>query len=248
MEPKKSYSLSPQTQVILTLLVAIVIILILGLIFIANRSDQPQVETANSDLLEDWPTPKPSATATMAGPLPATLAPTATPTPSPSPTPTPTPTPIVIGSFQELGNLISVEYTLQTVVETQRERVFPLGPERIILVAVGNIEAGIDLTQIEDSDIIIEGTSVTIMLPPAQVTSIELLPGETEIFDSQRGWLMSEYEGLELEAMDKARSQLEHWAIDRVNILDQAEESAETQMENFLRRLGFKDIQILYKR
>ena len=72
MEPKKSYSLSPQTQVILTLLVAIVIILILGLIFIANRSDQPQVETANSDLLEDWPTPKPSATATMAGPLPAT--------------------------------------------------------------------------------------------------------------------------------------------------------------------------------
>jgi hypothetical protein len=146
-----------------------------------------------------------------------------------------------------LGELITVQYTLQTVVHAQRERVFPLSPERIIMVAVGNVEAGIDLTQIQDEDIVIDGTSVSIILPPAHITSVELLPNESEIFDSNRGWLLSEYDGLELEAMNKARSQLEFWAIDRVNLLEQAETEAVDQLETFLQKLGFQQIEIVFE-
>lgn len=233
--------ISRQTQTILTLVVAIIILAVLGFI-VRSIGSSSQPVSPGIGPTEDWPTPRSSVTAT------ATPTPRPTSLPTATATPLPTPTPIIIGSFQKLGNLISVEYTLQTVVEAERERVFPLSPERIILVAVGNVEAGVDLTRIEDKDIIIEGTGVRMTLPPAAVTSIEILPGESEIFDSKRGWLLSEYEGLELEAMEKARAQLEHWAVERVNLLNQAEDQARIQMEIFLRQLGFEKIEITFKR
>ena len=235
-------SLNRQTQLILTIVVAILILAGLGLLArLLSPSEDELVALPTSGPTEDWPTPIPSATATQ---TPTSLPPAP---PTETPTPVPSPTPIVIGSFQELGELITVEYTLQTVVEAQRERVFPLSPERIILVAVGNVEAGVDLTQIQDDDIVIDGTSVSITLPPAHVTSVELLPSESEIFDSNRGWLLSDYDGLELEAMNKARNQLELWAVNRVNLLDQAEIEAVDQMKVFLQKLGFQEIEVVFE-
>lgn len=235
--------LSRTRQVILVVATAIIILGLIGLVLRAVSPPAPQTPaTIAAGGTYEWPTPRP-------GPPPTTTStPRPTPLPTPTETPMPTATPIVIGGFQELGNFISVEYTLQTVVEAERERIFPLSPERIILVAVGNVQAGIDLTQIQDEDIIIEGTSVKLTLPPAAVTSVELLPGESEVYDSQRGWLLSEYEGLELEAMDKARTQLEGWAVNRVNVLAEAEEQAKLQLEPFLRQLGFEEIEITFKR
>jgi hypothetical protein len=152
----------------------------------------------------------------------------------------PTPTPIVF-EWRELGYLTSVEFTSMTSVELQRERFGP--DETILLMAVGKIQTGIDMTQIKDSDVKVEGTTVEIVLPRAIVTSVEIIPGQTRIFD--RGWFPGE--GLETEALEQARVQLREWAGTQGNLLDISEKLTKSQLENFLRQLGFEDVRITFK-
>jgi hypothetical protein len=110
------------------------------------------------------------------------------------------------------------------------------------------VQAGIDMTKIADSDVEIDGKHVKITLPPAEITSVELLPAETEIFDSQQKWVLSDYEGIEVEALDIARSQLTDWANSQSNIQSTAEVVAKAQLDDFLRQLGFEEIEITVKK
>ena len=80
------------------------------------------------------------------------------------------------------------------------------------------------------------------------MTSVELLPAETEIFDSRQKWVLSDYEGIEVEALDIARSQLTDWAKSQSNITDTAEVVARAQLEDFLRQLGFEEIEITVRK
>jgi hypothetical protein len=95
----------------------------------------------------------------------------------------------------------------------------------------------------KDSDAKVNGTSVEIVLPRAKVTSIDLLPGGTEIFDN--GWFPGE--GLETAALDKARTELERCANGDGKMLDLSEKLGKLQLETFLRQLGFKEIVITFK-
>ncbi len=239
--------LKQQTQLILIAIAAITILGVLGFaVWMIASPAKPPPAAQEAFPTEPWPTPKPSVTPT------ATQAPKATITPLPSVTP------IVVG-WQELGYLTSVEYKLKTVVALERNKenanffdavvkFLGGGPDRVLLSAVGNVQAGIDMTQIGDADVEIDGKSVKIAIPSAEVTSVELLPSETEIFDSQQRWVLSDYEGIEVDALDIARDQLTGWAASQSNIQDAAEVVAKAQLDAFLRQLGFEDIKITVKR
>ncbi|OQY27178.1 MAG: hypothetical protein B6I38_10395 [Anaerolineaceae bacterium 4572_5.1] len=240
--------LHQQTQLILIAVAAIILFGALGfaawMIASSTRTDTEVQESIAPT--EAWPTPRPTVT------------PTSTPAPPATAAPLPTVTPIVV-SWQELGYLTSVEYKLKTVVALERNKetanffdavveFLGGGSDRVLLSAVGNAQAGIDMTKIADADVEIDGKRVKIALPPAEVTSVALLPAETEIFDSQQKWVLSDYEGIEVEAMDIARSQLTDWAKSQSNIQDTAEVVAKAQLEDFLRQLGFEEIEITVKK
>jgi len=192
------------------------------------------------------PSSSPTSTATQeVSPTPSltpslTPSPTGTPTPTATATATPSPTPIVFAP-QELGYLTSVVFPATTFVEYTEER---LGPDYIIyMVAVGNIQAGIDMTRIRNRDVTIKGTKVEITLPHAEVTSIEMLPSESRILDV--GWFPPE--GSEINALEQARVQLEDWAVTQGNVLKIAEKFGKAQLENFLRQLGFEEVNITFE-
>lgn len=231
----------PGPQKNLGVIIAVVItLLIAGLLYRLLAPGPNGAGPAEPSQPEAWP--EVSVT-------PPTPTPTFTPAPpQPSPTPSPTATPIVVG-WRELGYLTSVESTLQTVAEVQRERVVLGIPitERVLLLAVGNVQAGIDMTAIKPENITVEGTTVKLTLPRAKVTSVELLPSETKIFDSQRSWFLSEYTGMEVEALNQARTQLQTWAVDRNSILPLAEKTARLQLIEFLGQLGFETIEITFE-
>jgi hypothetical protein len=194
---------------------------------------------------EDWPSPPPTFTPTLSPTPRSTLSPTSTLTPTPTPTPLP-PLP-----WRELGYLTSIEYPrVRTVVEVERKR--PgldgiLGTDRILLMAVGKIQVGVDLSQVKDEDVQIEDTTVKVILPHAIITSVELLPNEALIYDSKRRWLFSEYEGIEVEALDKAREQLRDETLSNKGMLELGEQLARLQLTDFLRQTGFEEVEITFK-
>ncbi len=193
-----------------------------------------------------------TATPTPTEPPTPTASPTATPTPMPTPTLTPTPTPLPLPKWSALGDLSSVAYTASTVVEMSRPRQgiggVLLGADRVVLMAAGRIRAGVDLSKLKPSDVQINGRSIKLKLPRAQVLTVELLPEASRVFDSQRSWLFSEYEGLELEAMSEARRKLRAEAERDAAMLEMAETMTRLQLAEFLRKAGFEQVEIEFER
>ena len=144
-----------------------------------------------------------------------------------------------------------MEYTATTVVERVRARPgiggLLLGDDRVTMLVVGKIRAGVDLGALRPSDVQTDDRRIRVRLPRARVLSVELLPEASRIFDSRRSWLFSEYEGLEVEAMDEARRRLREEATQNAEMLGIAETLARLQLTEFLRKAGFQEIEITFQ-
>ncbi len=180
----------------------------------------------------------------------ATYTPFPTATPLPTSTPAPTPTPVPPPQWSELGKLASIEYTANTVVERERNRPgvggVLLGRDRLVLLAAGRVMMGIDLDKIRPSDIVRNGDAITVTLPAIELIAVELLPDQSRIFDSQRSWLFSEYQGLELEAMNEARRKLRAEALRNTQMIRIAESQARLQVIEFLRKAGYLTVTVKF--
>jgi hypothetical protein len=93
----------------------------------------------------------------------------------------------------------------------------------------------------------VEGTKATLVLPHATITSVELLPALSRIYDSDRSWLFSQYEGLEVEALERARQQLRQETLRNQEWLHLTEQVARLQLIDFLRGLGFTEVHISFE-
>ncbi|MCS7054767.1 MAG: DUF4230 domain-containing protein [Thermoflexales bacterium] len=214
-------------------------------------AERPTVIKTVEKIIIITATPVPTEPPTPS-PLPtATPTPTPTPTPQPTPTPTPTPTPLPPPKWSALSDLSVIEYTASTVIERSRSRGgigdILLGTDRVVLMALGRVRVGVDLSKIKPTHVQINGRRIKLKIPRAQVLAVELLPEASRVFDSQRSWLFSEYEGLELEALDEARRKLWTEAERNAEMLEIAETMARLQLTEFLRKAGFEQVEIEFE-
>ena len=187
-----------------------------------------------------------------------TFTPTRTPGPSPTPTatatplPTPTPTPIVrLVDVQALGKLETAQYVMQTIVDMQKEpsglwqQIF--GTDKRLLVAAGEVVAGFDLTKIGADDVVVQGKTITLWLPPSEIFYVRVDNQKTYIYLRETGFLVSPDPQLETQARQMAEKALEEWALDH-QVLSKAEEFGVIYLQSFLRSLGFTDVTIRVRR
>lgn len=247
MEPESGNGpvLNRTTMLLLSVVAAAVILAGAYLVYhlVDSATDRPLAEVTEGTV-EAWPAAPATFTATPRSSPSATLPPLQTPTPTPTPTPLPPPV------WEELGTLTSIRFKISTVVERERERQglsSLIGTDRVLLMAVGDVQAGVDLREIEPEDVEIDGTRLRVVLPHATVTSIELLPGETRIYDSQQSWILSTYEGLETEALEQARRQLREEAEQNEGMLALADRVARLQLADLLHKLGFSEVEIVFR-
>lgn len=255
---QRSFWSKPSTLILVAAIVAaaILVVAVIAAMAIASRAApaaQPDQPVAAQSPIVQTVEKLVIVTATPPPTLPPspTPLPTATDTPEPTATPAPTPTPLPPPRWSELGYLSSVEYSATTVVERMRERRgiggVLLGTDRVVIMAVGKIRAGVDLNKIEPSDVQINGKAIKVTVPRAEIFTVELLPEASRIFDSRRSWLFSEYEGLELEALDEARRRLRAEAERNATMLEIAETMARLQLTEFLRKMGFEQVEIAFE-
>jgi hypothetical protein len=196
----------------------------------------------------EWPTapatstPRPTRTPTI------TPGPSPTPTFTPLPTATPTPTPITdIVAVRELGRLETMQYVMQTVVDianerdTVWERIF--GTDQLLLIATGEAIAGFDLTKVAPGDLMVDGQSVTLVLPPPEVFSYFVDEDETYVYQRRDGLFVRLDTELETRARQLAVERLREWALEH-DILAKAETAGVNHMEAFLRSLGFTSVTV----
>jgi hypothetical protein len=244
MEPQKqNFNTSTLLQIVLLFIFLFMgSILYYQLINVDSPTTSESIST--SEQTEAWPTapatftpahtPTPRNTPTVT----PTSTPTSTPTPIPSPTPTFTPTPIII-SWQELGTIDTLEITTSALVEEVNPRWWIFPDAKILIRATGIVHFGVDISQIENF-VEVNGTHVKIVLPRAAVTSVEII--QTDVYDEE--WHPDAEVGLN--AVQSARNQIEAWANEQESLRETAEKLAKVQLNDFLQKLGFDNIEIVF--
>jgi len=162
----------------------------------------------------------------------------------PLPTPTTIVLPTVINQIKPLGQLHTASYFLSTVVDTQ----MPVGAlnqiQRVLLVACGQVDAGIDLAKLQPQDIITSGDKVTIRLPQAEVLSSQLFDDRkcTYVVVREEGILLPPNTVLETAAREAAVGNFKETALAN-GVLEQARLNAEGEVRRLLTLMGYRDIQ-----
>jgi hypothetical protein len=204
-----------------------------------SRATRPAIQT-NTPTATSPPTSTP-------GPSPTSTA-TPTPTHTPSPSPTPTNTPIVVNpKLKALGRLETAQYVMQVIVDLEREpaniwqEVF--GTDKLLLVAEGEVVAGFDLAKVTADDVHVDGTHVSLRLPPPEILHYAVDERKTYVYERETGFLVRPDATLETEARRIAQDEVLDWAEEH-DIYEKAEEFGVLYLEGFLRSLGFTGITI----
>jgi hypothetical protein len=159
-----------------------------------------------------------------------------------------TTSPVVVEGIRNLNQLATVRLTESVLITLESsgtgfERIF--SGERVLLVAVGEVEGGVDLANMGEEDVQIDGDRLTIHLPDPGILSTSLDEDETAVYDRDFGLLNFRPND---ELVEEARGE----AVDRVeeaarenDILDSARRNAEDSIRAFATTLGFEEVEFV---
>jgi hypothetical protein len=127
---------------------------------------------------------------------------------------------------------------------TQSYELIPnaIGGDQLTLFAAGDVIAGIDLSQIKDSDVWREPDGTVVMrLPASQILVSRVDNRETHVVNRRTGFLRRADTGLEGRARQYAEQQIRNEAFHR-GILTLASDNAEAKLAPLLHSLGFTKV------
>lgn len=162
----------------------------------------------------------------------------------PQPTPTIYPSAAtVIEGVQALSRLETASYQMEKVITAESGQ-GPLGflfGDKLLLIAYGEMIAGVDLSYIGPNDVLTtdDGT-VYMRLPPAEVFVAALDNSRTYVYDRRTG-----VAGLNVQLETAARQEAEQLMLQAAiesGLLEKAEENARDVLRSLLLSLGFKHV------
>ncbi len=155
---------------------------------------------------------------------------------------------VKVQSLQELAELTTVEMVLATTVDkgTDRGWLNWATGDSISMLVVAEVGAGVDLSVIEESDVVVEPESsrVELHLPAATITKITVDNTATGVYDRSTGIFTNGDPNLERAARLAAEEILVEDALER-GILVTAERSAVSALTSFLEALGYEDVEVI---
>jgi len=153
--------------------------------------------------------------------------------------------PSVVESVRALADLTTVEMVEYTTVEKGNDAGWLnwARGDRIFLFAVARIGAGVDFDEVYIDSFSVNETSgsVTVQLPPPEITFVEVDPDQTQVYDRDSGVFTKGDAQLESDARGVAQDVLVQAALEK-GILEMATENAETTLREFLEGLGYEEV------
>jgi len=152
----------------------------------------------------------------------------------------------VVRQIQQLQRLESVNYTMDKIISGERDNAyFPkfLAGDRLLLVVHGEVIGGIDLAKIQPSDVTVNGRSIFLRIPPAEIFSTRIDNAKTRVYSRDTGLFSSPDPNLESEVREAAEQQLQQAAL-QDGVLNTASQNAQSTLSSMLKGLGFEHIEI----
>ncbi len=159
-----------------------------------------------------------------------------------------TTSPVVVEGVRDLNQLATVRWTESVVVTKETDGGAleqNLTGEKLVLVATGEVEAGVDLSSLGKDDVRVEDEQVEINLPEPEILDSSLDEEKTRLYDRDQGLLRLRPDDALVEEA-RADAEDEILAAARENgILDTAENNAEDAIRAFVTTLGFEEVEFV---
>ncbi|HVW28487.1 MAG TPA: DUF4230 domain-containing protein [Polyangiaceae bacterium] len=160
--------------------------------------------------------------------------------------------PSVISAVRDLARLEGAEFQIERVIslKDKQSRFFGLvEPEdAILLVASGTVVAGVDLSTLSESDVVIDPArrAVNITLPSSTVFAARLDNQRTFVFKRDTDLLAERRDSLETRARQEAEKSLAS-AAEEGKIVDRSNASVRRTVETLVRSLGYRVVTVTFR-
>jgi hypothetical protein len=151
----------------------------------------------------------------------------------------------VLDRVQTMSQLTTVRYNYSSMVTTERdmpELLSTLYGDRQVMVAVGHVNAGINLQQLTPDDITIDGDTLTLRLPPPQLQDCFLNEQQSYVVSRDTGLFASPATNMDVEARRYAVRQFRDMALE-AGILDEVQTQSAVALQELLSLVDPENIQ-----
>lgn len=154
---------------------------------------------------------------------------------------------VVISAIHDLAELHTVSMHMQQVIDLKREdsKLFGLvqAEDSILLIAAGDISAGVDLQALLPEDVVVDDDGVAhVRLPKMKVFHASLNNELTRVHSRTTDILAARDQHLESDARKQAVLKLKRAAI-KAGILKRAEDNAKVVIRSLLISIGVKEVE-----
>jgi len=150
-------------------------------------------------------------------------------------------------ALKRTGQFVTAEFTLGKIVKTSDDKTwYKIGDRKILISLEAHLKAGINLLNINENNFAVDGSDLSVTLPPAEIFSLSIPPEKIKLEHQEIGILRSDFSAAEREELlTQAEVQIRNLA-DSLRILEIAEENAELFLEKLLQQSGYEKVRITF--
>jgi hypothetical protein len=163
--------------------------------------------------------------------------------------------PVVLKSIQTLRRFQAATGHYEVIVDLEKDTRFvpsPIRGERVLFVAVGDVEAGVDFTGLEGDAVRVSNNrrTVRLELPHAEIFSARVDPARSYVYDRDRGLIdrvasvFQDNPTSEQELYVLAQDKLREAAEESPDVVARAERNTRLMLVGLLEALGFTSVSI----
>lgn len=153
---------------------------------------------------------------------------------------------VILERLHLAGELTTAIASVQTIVKSSEAREMlrlQVGSTEILYVAVGEVHAGINLMELEDTALEMVGQKAMITLPQARILDSKIDVDRSYVFDVKRSLVLSPQAiHLQTAAERQALKEIQDAAVD-AGLLEQARNQAQTLVRYFLESAGIPEVE-----
>lgn len=156
---------------------------------------------------------------------------------------------LIVEKIRNIQELSTAVQTIETIVPASAERKlgdFSLATTQLLYIARGEVRAGVDLSELTNSNIIVKPNSIEINLPPAKILDSKIDVNYSRVYDYNRGFLNLGPDiapQLQTLAQKKTLVEIVNTACQE-DILEQANTQAKEAIAQLLNSTGHQQIQV----
>jgi hypothetical protein len=142
----------------------------------------------------------------------------------------------VLERVQLVSELTTVRYTYSNIITVERDLpplLQALYRDRLVLVAVGHVTAGIDLSKLTEDDVRVEGNIINVSIPAPELFDCFFNEPDSYVASRETGLFTAPAPDLDLDARMFAIRQFRNAALEK-GILTEAAQEAENVLANLI--------------